>query len=81
MTVNVTPVNDPSMGHPPVRESGEAGVAATVDTSGIGDSDGLSAATCSHQWMRLSGTGMDTTEADISGATSSTYTPTSDDNG
>ncbi len=49
----------------------------SADTSGITDTDGLTNATFSYQWIRNDGT----TDTDISGATGSTYTLVDADEG
>ena len=53
------------------------GETLTASTSGIADSDGLTSVSYSYQWIRNDGV----TDADISAATSSTYTLADDDRG
>ena len=64
-------------GAPTISGTVEVGETLTADTSGISDADGLTGATFSYQWLRNGGNG-DTT---IQGATNSTYTLVSDDEG
>ena len=54
------------------------GATLTADTSGLTDADGLDNAAYTYQWVRTPSGGSD---ADISGATSKTYTPVSADVG
>ena len=54
------------------------GATLTADTSGLTDADGLDNADYTYQWIRTPSGGSD---ADISGATSQTYTPVSTDVG
>ena len=53
------------------------GETLSVDTSGITDSDGLTGATFSYQWVRNDGG----TDSDIEGATGATYVPAAEDEG
>ena len=53
------------------------GETLTVDTSGITDDDGLDNVSFGHQWVRSDGT----SDSDIAGATGSTYTLASADEG
>ena len=74
---------------PTIRVSGAAGTrnaedgsvqvgdTLTADTSGIVDADGLDQATFSYQWIRNNGS----SDADIKGATDSTYTVVAADEG
>ena len=58
--------NNPASGQPTISGTAQVGETLTADTSGISDDDGLDNATFSYQWLA--------DDADISGATSSTYT-------
>ncbi len=58
--------NSPASGNPTISGTARVGETLTADMSGISDADGLNDATFSYQW--LAG------DADISGATGSTYT-------
>ena len=70
-TVATAPhTNSPATGVPAISGTAQVGETLTADTSGIADSDGLANVTFSYQWVRNDGT----TDSDISGATSSTYT-------
>ena len=60
------PENSPATGAPAITGTAQVGETLTADTSGIADADGLDNAAFSHQW--LAG------DADIQGATGSTYT-------
>ena len=72
------PTTGPAHGAPTVTGSRRVGGTLAADTSGIGDFDGLTTATYGYQWIRVVAT---STEADIGGATSQTYTPAADDLG
>ena len=76
MTVNVTAVNDAATGLPTISGTAQVGATLTAATTDIADPDGLPAS-FSYQWVRVD-SGTDT---DISGATSSTYTPVDGDLG
>ena len=65
--------NNPATGKPAISGTAQVGETLTVDTSGIADADGLDNATYSYQWM-AGGT-------EIPGATGSSYTLVSDDEG
>ena len=69
--------NTPATGAPAIAGTAQVDETLTSDTSGIADADGLTNATFSYQWVRNGGTG----DADIAGATSSTYTPSDEDVG
>ena len=71
-TVRVT-VNAPAEGAPTISGTPQVGQTLTASTSGISDADGLTNVSYSYQWLA------DDTEID--GATSSTYTVQSTDNG
>ena len=58
--------NSPATGLPTINGTAQVGETLTADTSGIADEDGLSNATFTYQWLA--------DDADISGATGSTYT-------
>ena len=72
-----TPSNTPATGAPAISGTPLVGETLTADTSGIEDADGLDDVTYSYQWIR-SDNGADT---DIAGATDSTYTLVSADQG
>ncbi len=55
----------------------QVGQTLTADTSGIDDPDGLTNVAFSYQWVRRDGS----TDSDIAGATSATYTLTTEDQG
>ena len=65
--------NSPAAGAPTISGTAQVGGSLTADASGIADTDGLSNATFSHQWLA--------DNADIAGATSSTYALTDSDEG
>ena len=69
--------NTPATGVPTISGTVQVGETLTADTSGIADADGLSNATYNYQWIRNDGSA----DADIHGATDSTFTLTSDDEG
>ncbi|MDE0604638.1 MAG: SwmB domain-containing protein [bacterium] len=62
--------NAPATGAPTITGTARVGETLTADTTGIDDSDGINADTIAYQWVAADGS----TYADISGATSSTYT-------
>ena len=66
LTVQGPVENSPATGAPAITGTARVGETLTADTSGISDGDGLTNATFSYHWQG--------DEADISGATSSTYT-------
>ena len=76
LTLDVTAVNDPATGTPTITGTAQVGQTLTAATSAIMDADGLTGATYAYQWIRVA---TDSTETDISGATSSTYTLVADD--
>ena len=76
-TAEETPANSPATGAPAISGTAQAGETLAASTSGIADSDGLTSASYSHQWIRNDGA----TNADISAATSSTYTLVDSDEG
>ena len=65
--------NNPATGAPTITGSVQVGETLTADTSGITDSDGITNATFSYQWLA--------DDAAISGATESTYTLVAGDEG
>ena len=69
--------NTPATGRPSVTGTAQVGETLTADTTGIGDADGLNNVSYSYQWVRSDGT----TDTDITGATTSTYTLVSADQG
>ena len=68
-----SPENSAATGAPTISGTARVGDSLTADTSGIADADGLSSATFSYQWVAG--------ESDISGATGSSYTLTSSEQG
>ena len=60
--------NNPATGAPSIRGTAQAGEMLTAITSGIADADGLENVSYTHQWLA--------DDADIQGATGSTYTLT-----
>ena len=82
VTVNVTAVNDAAMGQPGITGTARVGRVLTATVGTIADPDGLpdpflTGANTSFQWVRVTSG----TDADISGATASTYTLVADDEG
>ena len=65
--------NSPATGVPTITGTAQAGETLTADTSGIEDADGLADVSYSYQWLAE--------DAEISGATDSTYTLASNDVG
>ena len=63
-------VNNPATGAPTITGTAQVGQTLTAATSGIMDSDGLATPGYTYQWIRVDGG----TDANISGATSITYT-------
>ena len=78
-TEAVTVVNTRATGAPTITGTAQMGETLTADTSDIGDDDGLSGAVFAHQWIRRDPA--TATEADIDGATGTTYTVTTEDEG
>ena len=64
--------NSPATGLPTINGTAQVAETLTADTSGISDADGLDNVSYSYQWVANDGS----TDADISGATDSTYTLT-----
>ena len=69
--------NSAATGVPTISGTAQVGEALTVSTSGIADTDGLSTATFSYQWLRNDGT----SDTDIADAAASTYTLVAADEG
>ncbi len=69
--------NTAATGSPSISGTARVGETLTASTSGIADTDGLTNATFSYQWVRNDGT----TDTNISGATGSTYTLAGADEG
>ena len=69
--------NSPATGAPTISGTVLVGETLTADTSDISDSDGFTNVSFSYQWVRNDGT----SDTDISGATSSTYTLVDSDEG
>ena len=65
--------NTPATGAPTISGTAQVGETLTADTSGIADADGLTSAAFAYQWIAG--------ESDISGATVSSYTLTSSEQG
>ena len=61
--------NTPATGAPAITGTAQVGQTLTAVTTGIMDADGLNSVSYTYQWIRVDGT-----DADISGATSITYT-------
>ena len=75
-TASISP-NNPATGVPTITGRAQVGQTLTAVTTGIMDADGLASVSYTYQWIRVdSGT-----DADISGATSSTYTLVAADEG
>ena len=68
-----TPDNSPATGAPTISGTAQVGETLTANTSGIADADGRTNATFSYQWLA--------DDADINGATGSTYTLADSDEG
>ena len=67
------PQNSPATGAPTITGTAQVGETLAADTSGISDADGLNGASFSYQWVA--------DDSDIAGATHSTYTLTSSEQG
>ena len=65
--------NIPATGAPTISGTAQVGETLTADTAGIADADGLTNATFSYQWLA--------DDADVSGATGSSYTLADTDEG
>ena len=69
--------NTQAAGQPTISGTVQVGETLTASTAGIADEDGLDNVTFSYQWARDDGA----TDTDIQGATASSYTLVSDDEG
>ena len=67
----------PATGKPEITGTIEVGETLMADTSRIADADGLTSVSYSYQWIRVDGT----TESNIAGATGSSYTLVTADEG
>ena len=72
-SVRVPKINSPATGAPTVSGTAQVGETLTADVTGIADEDGLDDATFSYKWLA--------DDADIAGATGSSYTLTDSDEG
>ena len=70
--------NSPATGAPTITGTAQVGETLTAVTTGIMDADGVTSVSYTYQWIRVE---TDSTEADISGATSGTYTLVAADEG
>ena len=77
-TATVAAANNPATGVPTITGTAQVGETLTAVTTGIMDADGLTSPSYTYQWIRVE---TDSTETDISGATSSTYTLVAADEG
>ena len=79
VVVNNTPpaANSPATGAPTISGIAQVGETLTADTSGIADADGLTNVSFSYQWIASDGNA----DAEIQGATASTYTLVAADDG
>ena len=73
----VAPPNSPATGAPTISGTPRVGKTLMAGTSGIADSNGLDNATFSYQWISRDGS----MDSNIEGATSSTYTLRTEDQG
>ena len=69
--------NTSATGLPTIGGTAQVGETLTADTTGIADADGLTNVSYSYQWVANDGT----SDADIGGATGSTYTLTASEQG
>ena len=69
--------NSPATGGPTISGTPQVGETLTVNTSGVADTDGMTGATFTYQWVANDGTA----DTDIAGATDSTYTVAAIDEG
>ena len=69
--------NTSATGRPTISGTVRVGEVLTADTTGIADADGLTNVSYSYQWVANDGT----SDADIGGATGSTYTLTASEQG
>ena len=72
-TEAVTVANSPASGAPSISGTAQVSETLTVDTSGIADADGLTNASFAYWWLA--------DDVEIAGATASTYTLTSSEQG
>ena len=72
-TSAVVALNSPATGLPTIIGTAQAGETLTADVSGVHDADGLTSVSYSYQWV--------SNDADIEGATKSTYTLSDEDEG
>ena len=72
--------NRAATGEPTISGDAFRGGTLTADTSAIGDADGLSNVSYTYQWIRVDADGT-SNQTPITGATGSTYTLTSEDEG
>ena len=75
--VGLTSANTPATGAPTISGTVHVGETLTAETSAIDDADGLGNPGYGYQWVRYD----ETTDSDITGANSSTYTLVEDDAG
>ena len=75
-TATVAAANSPATGAPTITGTARVGQTLTAVTTGIMDADGLTSPSYAYQWIRVNGT-----DADIAGATASTYRPVDADLG
>ena len=68
-----TPDNSPATGAPTISGTAQVGETLTANTTGVADADGLSSVQYEYQWLA--------DDADIAGATGSTYTLADSDEG
>ena len=76
LTVEPRP-NNPVTGAPTISGTAEVGETLTADTSAISDADGMTGATFTYEWVSYDRSGY----TDIAGATATSYTPVSADEG
>ena len=69
--------NTPASGAPVISGTAQVGETLTASTTGIADADGLTNVSYAYQWVRNDGTD----DSDIGGATGSSYTLVSGDQG
>ena len=69
--------NSPATGAPSITGTAQVGQTLTAGTSAIADADGLTSATFTYQWVANDGT----SDTDIAGATGSSYTLVTGDQG
>ena len=74
------PANNAATGEPAISGTAQAGQVLTADASPILDTDGLTGVDFTYQWVRVNADGM-SNPADITSATTATYTLTAADAG